>query len=272
MKKFLGEMTFEEFKDALKIILAKDESEGEERKWYSFIVDFKDSILDFFKALINFEYSFFNFFKSIKTLTKEEFVEKGKKFKAGFMELIDTVVFVIIAVIIIRYFIGEIRWIPSGSMKPTLIEGDRVFVERMSRFSKSPKRGDIMVFYPPSTVLSNNPIALFKRLTGFFCDDIAFIKRVIGEPGDKFEIVNNSDGSFTVLINDVPLEETYIKDSKEYPVCDGTILCGPMVLGKDEYFMMGDNRGHSSDSRYWGVLKKDRFIGRAVLLMRLGKI
>ena len=45
-----------------------------------------------------------------------------------------------------------------------------------------------------------------------------------------------------------------------------------MVLGKDEYFMMGDNRGHSSDSRYWGVLKKDRFIGRAVFLMRFGKI
>lgn len=85
-------------------------------------------------------------------------------------------------VIIIRFFIGEIRWIPSGSMRPTLIEGDRIFVERFSRFYSSPKRGDIMVFYPPKEALKSTPSAEVERLTGFFCKDIAYIKRVVGMP------------------------------------------------------------------------------------------
>ena len=186
--------------------------------------------------------------------------------KAVLKEIWDTVVFVIIAIIIIRFYLGEIRWIPSGSMKPTFIEGDRIFVERLSRFYRSPVRGDIMVFYPPQENLKANPIAIFTRLTGLFCKDTAYIKRVIGVPGDKIEIINNEDGSTDVFINDKPLEEPYIMDRFEYPECTEAMNCGPMVLADDEYFMMGDNRGHSYDSRYWGVLKKDRFIGRAKLL------
>lgn len=181
-------------------------------------------------------------------------------------ETVDTVVFVIVALIIIRFFFCEVRWIPSASMKPTLVEGDRVFVERLSRFYSSPKRGDVMIFYPPETQLKYDPISLFKRLTGFFCNDIAFIKRVIGVPGDKLEIIRNFDGSTDVLINDIPLEEPYIMDRFEYPICNENMICGPITLKNDEYFMMGDNRGHSADSRYWGILKKDRFIGRAKVL------
>ena len=89
-----------------------------------------------------------------------------EKFKSGLRETVDTIVFVVIAVIIIRFFVFEVRYIPSGSMKPTLVEGDRIVVERFSRFYSSPKRGDIMVFYPPFEKLSNNPIKLFARLTG----------------------------------------------------------------------------------------------------------
>ncbi len=185
----------------------------------------------------------------------------------GFIkETLDTVVFVIIALIIIRFFICEVRWIPSASMKPTLIEGDRVFIERFSRFYSSPNRGDIMVFYPPETQLKANPFAVLARLTGLFCKDTAFIKRVIALPGEKFEVRHNQDGSTDILINDKPLNEPYIMDKYEYPICDERMFCGPMTLGEDEYFMMGDNRGHSSDSRYWGVLKKNRFIGRAKIL------
>ena len=186
--------------------------------------------------------------------------------KAVIKETIDTIVFVIVALIIIRFFICEVRWIPSASMKPTLIEGDRVFVERMSRFYSTPNRGDIMIFYPPETKLKADPISVFQRLTGFFCIDTAFIKRVIGLPNEKIEIVHNEDGSTDVLINDKPLTEPYIMDRFEYPICTPAMNCGPMVLGEDEYFMMGDNRGHSSDSRYWGVLNKNRFIGRAKVL------
>ncbi len=186
--------------------------------------------------------------------------------KAVLKEIVDTIVFVVVAIIIIRFFLGEIRWIPSASMKPTLVEGDRVFVERVSRFFQTPSRGDVMVFYPPQENLKKDPLSVFARLTGFFCKDIAYIKRVIALPGDKFEIVKNNDGSADVLINDEILEEPYIMDKYEYPDCTENMFCGPMILGEDEYFMMGDNRGHSADSRYWGVLKKDRFIGRAKLL------
>lgn len=186
--------------------------------------------------------------------------------KETIKEIVDTVVFVVIALIIIRFFICEVRWIPSASMKPTLVEGDRVFVERFSRFYSKPKRGDVMIFYPPETKLSANPFDVFKRLTGFFCSDTAFIKRVIGLPNEKIEIVHNEDGSTDVLINDKPLDEPYIMDRFEYPVCTPAMTCGPMTLGSDEYFMMGDNRGHSSDSRYWGVLKENRFIGKAKVL------
>ena len=186
--------------------------------------------------------------------------------KETIKEIIDTVVFVVVAMIIIRFFICEVRWIPSASMKPTLIEGDRIFVERVSRFYEKPDRGDVMIFYPPETKLKTDPISVFSRLTGFFCKDTAFIKRVIALPGEKLEIVHNQDGSTDVLINDKPLDEPYIMDRFEYPVCTANMVCGPMVLGEDEYFMMGDNRGHSSDSRYWGVLKGNRFIGRAKVI------
>ena len=181
-------------------------------------------------------------------------------------EIIETVVFVIVAIIIIRFFIGEIRWIPSGSMKPTLVEGDRVFVERVSRFYSNPNRGDIMVFYPPQEHLEATPWKIFSRLTGFFCKDVAYIKRVIALPGEKFEVIHNEDGTTDILVNDKKLDEAYIMDKKEYPICSPDMHCGPMVLGEGEYFMMGDNRGHSADSRYWGVLKKERFIGRAKVL------
>lgn len=186
--------------------------------------------------------------------------------KSFWKETFETIVFVLVAVIIIRFFIGEIRWIPSGSMHPTLLEGDRVFVERISGFFKSPQRGDIMVFYPPQEQLKVTPGAVFSRLTGFFCKDIAYIKRVIGLPGEKINIIQNNDGSFDVLINDEKINEPYIVDRFEYPVCTEDMTCGPVVLGDDEYFMMGDNRGHSSDSRFWGPLKRNRFIGRAKVL------
>ena len=181
-------------------------------------------------------------------------------------EIIDTIVFVIVAIIIIRFFIGEIRWIPSASMKPTLVEGDRVFVERVSRLYSEPKRGDIMVFYPPQEHLEATPLKIFSRLTGFFCKDTAYIKRVIALPGEKFEVVHNEDGTTDILVNDKALDEPYIMDKSEYPICTKDMHCGPTILGDDEYFMMGDNRGHSADSRYWGVLRKERFIGRAKVL------
>lgn len=196
-----------------------------------------------------------------------------EQFKANLKETIDTIVFVVVAVILIRFFIAELRWIPSGSMRPTLLEGDRIVVEKLTkfpnilthhRFENEPKRGDIMIFYPPFVQLKTTPWAVFSRLTGFFCKDIAYIKRVIGLPGEKFEIKKASNGSYHVYINDKPLEEEYIMSEYDYHVCRENMYCGPFIIPEGQYFMMGDNRGNSQDSRFWGTLPRERFIGRAV--------
>ena len=123
-------------------------------------------------------------------ITKETYEQKIKPI---LKEAVETIVFVVVMVIIIKFFIGEIRWIPSGSMKPTLIEHDRIIVERVTRFYREPQRGDVIVFYPPQFTLESSPIKVFKRLTGFFCTDIAFIKRIVGMPGDKLEIKKSKD-------------------------------------------------------------------------------
>lgn len=196
-----------------------------------------------------------------------------EQLKANLKELVDTVVFVVIAVIIIRFFIAELRWIPSGSMRPTLLEGDRIVVEKLTkfpnviknhRFENDPKRGDIMIFYPPFVKLKTDPWSIFSRLTGFFCKDIAYIKRVVGLPGEKFEVKKSSNNSYHVYINDKRLDEEYIMSEYDYHICKENMYCGPFIIPEDNYFMMGDNRGNSQDSRFWGTLPKDRFIGRAV--------
>ncbi len=202
-----------------------------------------------------------------ENLTKyyQQIKSKYEKLNPVVREIIETVVFVLVMVIIIRFFIGEIRWIPSASMHPTLLEGDRIVVERYSRFYRNPKRGDIMVFYPPFETLENTPWRVFSRLTGFFCKDIAYIKRVIGLPGEKVKITPDKDGKYTVYINGEALNEPYVQSPYDYPLCSETVTC-EFEIPENQYLMLGDNRGNSQDGRYWGLLKKDRFIGRAVTI------
>lgn len=198
-----------------------------------------------------------------------------EKFKSNFKETVDTIVFVIVAVILIRFFIAELRWIPSGSMKPTLQIGDRIVVEKISKFpnliqhhkfENTPKRGDVMIFYPPFVQLKTTPWSVFSRLTGFFCKDIAYIKRVVGLPGEKLEIKQAQNGAYRVYINDKPLNEEYIMSEYDYNKCKNDMYCGPLIIPENNYFMMGDNRGNSMDSRYWGTLPAERFIGKAVFI------
>lgn len=196
---------------------------------------------------------------------KEETKTPKETIKAILKETIETAMFVIVMVIIIRFFIGEIRWIPSASMNPTLIEGDRLFVERYSRFYSEPQRGDIIVFYPPETKLKNSFSAVFSRLTGFFCKDIAYIKRVVGVPGDKINIKRENGETF-VYLNGKKLDEPYVKNVSEssYICTNKTPYCDDIIVPDGMFFMMGDNRGYSLDSRYWGFLPKDRVIGKAI--------
>lgn len=186
--------------------------------------------------------------------------------KGALKESIETIVFVVVMVIIIRFFIGEIRWIPSSSMEPTLTVGDRLFIERVSRFYKKPTRGDIVVFYPPMTQLQNTPLKVFQRLTGFFCNDIAYIKRIVAKGGDKVEVKKVKDNKYKVVVNGKELKEDYILNDFDYIECNDEMYCGPMTVPQGHYFLLGDNRGNSQDSRFWGFLKEDRVIGRAVVI------
>lgn len=197
-----------------------------------------------------------NFFNNVK--------QNYLKLDPRVREIIETVVFVLVMVILIRFFIFEIRWIPSASMHPGLIEGDRIVVERFSRFYRTPERGDIMVFYPPFEKLENTGWKVFSRLTGFFCKDVAYIKRVIAVPGDRFEIKTDMSGKSSVWINGKMTDEPYIQSVYYDKPCTKDMLCGPITIPEKNYMMMGDNRGNSYDGRFWGLLPEDRFIGRAV--------
>lgn len=204
-----------------------------------------------------------------------EINEPKDKIKAFIKETVETIVIVVVLVVLIRSLLGEPRWIPSSSMEPTLQIGDNIIVEKVSyRFSK-PERGDIIVFYPPDNALKRplDPTlwGKFTRMIGFFTRDEAFIKRIIGTPGDRIEIVPD----LGVFINGKLLDEPYQKEVFS-GICTERMICGSYTVPENNYFMMGDNRNNSTDSRYWGVLPEERIVGRAVFrfwpLTRIGII
>ncbi|GBF32969.1 signal peptidase I [Desulfocucumis palustris] len=136
-----------------------------------------------------------------------------------------------------RTYVAESRWIPSGSMLPTLQVGDRLLIEKLSYKLTDIERGDIVVFHPPAT--------------SEFKDDM--IKRVIGLPGDTVEI---NEG--TVFINGKPLDEPY---EMEKPADDFS----PHKVPPGNIFVMGDNRNKSYDSRFWGTVPVNLVVGKAVV-------
>ena len=142
---------------------------------------------------------------------------------------------------LIRTFVAEPRYIPSDSMLPTLHTGDRLVVEKISYRFHPPHFGDIVVFQPPEELQSRG-----------YTQDQAFIKRIIGRPG---EIITVAGGK--VYLNGQPLQEDYIAEPPDQPF-------PPVQVPEDKFFVMGDNRNDSNDSRYWGFLPRKNIIGRAV--------
>ena len=167
-------------------------------------------------------------------------------------ETIRIFVIALAIALILRFFVVEPRFIPSGSMEPTLQVGDRILVDKISQQWQSYQRGDILIFYPPVSPATGEA-------------NKAYIKRLIGIEGDQIKV---QDGK--VYRNGVPLEETYIAESLRYNMPSVTVPQG-------FYWMMGDNRNHSNDSHVWGFLPKQNVIGKAVFRFfplddRLGKI
>lgn len=156
------------------------------------------------------------------------------------LEGIKTVGLSVVLALGIRTFVAEARYIPSGSMLPTLEINDRLIVDKLSYHFQKLERGDIVVFSPTDTLKDQG----FKD---------AFIKRVIGLPGETVEVKGGR-----VYINGQPLREEYIADQPQYQ-------WGPMTVPTDSYLVLGDNRNNSYDSHYWGFVPHDRIIGRAVV-------
>ncbi|MBD2040368.1 signal peptidase I [Microcoleus sp. FACHB-672] len=167
------------------------------------------------------------------------------------VEAVKTIGLSVVLAFGIRAFVAEARYIPSGSMEPTLLINDRLIVDKLSYKFQSPQRGDIVVFDPTEALQKQN-----------FHD--AFIKRVIGLPGDKVEVKGGR-----VYINDKPLREKYIADEPNYQY-------GPVNVPESQYLVLGDNRNNSYDSHYWGFVPRDKVIGRAVVRFwppnRLGEL
>jgi signal peptidase I len=146
----------------------------------------------------------------------------------------------------------EARYIPSGAMEPTLQVNDRVIIDKQKYKTHNPSRGEIIVFQSTKTLLDRG-----------FKDD--FIKRIIGLPGDKIEIKNGS-----VFIGGVRLKESYTatSDGTFVEVCSvagepPAFISKPSTIPQTQYFVLGDNRNNSYDSRCWGLVKRDEIIGPA---------
>jgi len=152
-------------------------------------------------------------------------------------ETLQTLVLAGLLIVFFRTFIFQNFVVEGSSMVPTLIQGDRLIVSRLSYFLGEPDRGDIIVFQYP------------------YGPERDFVKRIIGLPGETIAIQNGQ-----VFINGKPLPpEDYVQNKSSDAIA-------PVTLGDDEYFVMGDNRTGSSDSRSWGPMQKHFIIGKAWLI------
>jgi signal peptidase I len=183
--------------------------------------------------------------------------------KPWYREWSEALIVAVVLALIIRTFLFQAFKIPSGSMLDTLLIGDHLLVNKFiygthlpfsdQRFLsiRNPQRGDVIVFEFPD----DKDKSYFKRRD--------FIKRVIGEPGDKIEIrdkkvyVNNE-------LYDIPQEVH--KDSQLVPaIASPRDFVGPLQVPEGKFFVMGDNRDYSYDSRFWGFVPEEKIKGLAFI-------
>jgi signal peptidase I len=181
----------------------------------------------------------------------------------GLIELVITVAVAVALALLIQAFIVKPYRIPSPSMVPTLAVGQRVLTNRLEG---SPSVGDIVVFHPPHGADFENPVCGSPAQGNGHpqaCNkptpqesNQTFIKRVVGGPGDTIKIL---DGH--VYRNGVREKDSYIVPcAQDTPACN---FRTPIKIPPGEYFMMGDNRPDSEDSRYWGPVPDKWLIGVA---------
>jgi signal peptidase I len=206
-----------------------------------------------------------------------------KKHKRGFFRELPFLIVVALALaLLVKTFLVQAFYIPSESMEPTLhgcdeCRGDRVLVNRLVYRFRDPRRGEVIVFVKHST----RPERSFAgKIVNFFTeglgvarpDDPDFIKRIIGLPGETVQLDKN--GVVTITRADgkkEQLTEPYVSDERE------NRPFGPFNVPKGEYFVMGDNRTHSADSRYGlGTISRGDIVGKAFVKIwppgRMGRL
>jgi signal peptidase I len=165
-------------------------------------------------------------------------------------ETLIVVVVALAAALLLRTFVVQTFYIPSGSMEPTLQIGDRILVDKLAYHLHGVDRGNIVVFRRPADENCGGPPVA------------DLVKRVVGLPG---ETISLSKGH--VYIDDKLLNENWLPTSVQgttFPGPAGTAynLTKPYVIPSNEYFVMGDNRSDSCDSRYWGPISKSLIVGK----------
>jgi len=159
-------------------------------------------------------------------------------------EWVEPIIIAVILALIIRTFVVQAFKIPSGSMRTTLIEGDRILVNKFIYRFTQPKRGDVIVFIAPEDKKKD------------------FIKRLVGLPGETIQI---SDGA--ILVNNKPVEKnSVLRKRKYYNSGDFGVEGQSVTVPDDAYYVLGDNSVSSRDSRYWGFMPKKYLLGKAILI------
>ena len=162
---------------------------------------------------------------------------------------IATVLFALIAYTALRLTIPTAE-VQQVSMTPTLQPGDRLVMSKVAYMVDKPKRGDILTFYPLQQPIPSLLEEVFPRYT----TTVPLIKRVIALPGDTVEV---NEGK--VIVNGIQLSEPYIKEAPRYTM-------HLIKIPPDEYFVLGDNRNNSNDSRLGWTVSSDRIIAKAWLI------
>ncbi len=168
-------------------------------------------------------------------------------------EIVETLVLTLVIYLVIHNFIAQPFEVRMSSMLPTIVEHEYVLIDKISPRFSDYRRGDIVVFTPPA---------------GFEQGDIPFIKRIIGLPGDTVQLLNGK--VWVTPAGGVPtaLEEAYVARAGGRPVattCKTPECTAEWVVPAGDYFVMGDNREASQDSRVFGPIGRETIIGRAWL-------
>lgn len=184
---------------------------------------------------------------------------KSKKKTSFLIELPILILVALVVAVLIKTFLVQAFWIPSGSMIHTLEINDRVLVNKLSYLFGDPQRGDVVVFDPPfggedeSEPLLQAIVRNVAESLGLQTPAVEdLIKRIIAVGGEEIEIKDNQ-----VLIDGTPIDEPYLDESVFMPDF------GPLQIPAGAVFVMGDNRPRSQDSRRFGPIETESIVGRA---------